>query len=254
MVQIENNQLDTQIVTMIAIQRLLLLLFFTAFIFGANAQNAALYSFDFQVPEKYRRGIQLYDNGGNKKYKKDLYSDKMILDKAVETLSKKEVNTICRMAAEMLKHKFGYADVRIMYPLNGNAGFNRLKDFPNLRLKKAMKKLTADAYIALEMHILEKEPFIQGSDILEILNIPDDERIMFFDFSAKYIIYSAKKAIIDQGQITLSDIEDELNRHFANYNKKVDEKGRYKLWKPYFTKEDIKSIYKIAEQKLEEAE
>lgn len=235
----------------IAKQRILfLLLFFTAFIFGSFAQKAALYSFDFQIPEKYRREIQLYDNGGNKKYKKDLYSDKMILDKYVETLSKKEVNTICRMAAEMLKHKFGYDQVKIMYPLNGYAGFNRLNDFPMLSLKKAIKKLTADAYIALEIHILEKEPFLQGSDVLEILNVADIERIMFFDFSAKYIIYNTKKKAIDQGQLSLSVIKDALNTYFVDYEKEVDEKGRYKLWKPYFTKEDIKSIYKIAEKKL----
>ena len=226
------------------------MLFFTAFIFGSFSQKVALYSFDFQVPEKYRREIQLYDNGGNKKYKKDLYSDKIILDKSVETLSKKEVNTICKMAAEMLKEKYGYDEVKIMYPLNGNAGFNSLKDFPSLSIKKAIKKLTADAYIALEIHILEKEPFIQGSDVLEILNVADIEKIMFFDFSAKYIIYNTKKKVIDQGQLSLSDIKDALDAYFVDYDKDVDEKGRYKLWKPYFTKEDIKSIYKIAEKKL----
>jgi hypothetical protein len=232
-------------------QRLLLLLFFfAAFMFGSFAQRAALYSFDFQVPEKYRRGIQLYDNGGNKKYKKDLYSDKLILDKSVETLSKKEVNMICRMAAEMLKHKLGYTEVKIMYPLNGNAGFNRLKNFPSLRLNKAMKKLTADNYIALEIHILEKEPFIQGSDVLEILNVSDIERIMYFDFSAKYTIYDNKKNVVDFGQLSLADIKDALNIYFVDYNKVVDEKGRYKLWKPYFTKEDIIGVYKIVEEKL----
>ena len=40
-----------------------LLLFFTAFTFGSFAQKAALYSFDFQIPEKYRREIQV---GGSK--------------------------------------------------------------------------------------------------------------------------------------------------------------------------------------------
>jgi hypothetical protein len=239
----------------IAKQRILLfLLFFTAFIFGSFSQKVALYSFDFQVPEKYRREIQLYDNGGNKKYKKDLYSNKIILDKSVETLTKREVNTICRMAAEMFKHKFGYAEVKIMYPLNGYAGFNRLNDFPSLSLKKAIKKLTADTYIALEIHILEKEPFIQGSDVLEILNVADIERTMYFDFSAKYTIYNTKKKVIDQGQLSLSDIKDALNTYFIDYNKEVDEKGRYKLWKPYFTKQDIKSIYKIVEKKLAEVE
>lgn len=236
-------------------QRLFLLLFiFMAFMSDFFAQNAVLYSFEFEVPEKYRKKIQLYDNGGNKKYKKELYSDKMILDKSVETLSKKEVNTICRMAAEMLKHKFGYAQVKIMYPLNGNAGFNRLKDFPSLSLKKAMKKLSAEYYIAMEIHIKEKEPFIQGTDVLEILNVPDIEKRMLFDFSAKYGVYDTKKKVIEQGQLSLADVKDALNIYFADYNKEVDNQGRYKLWKPYFTKEDIKSIYKITEKKLAELE
>ncbi len=231
---------------------LLLLFFFTAFIYGSFAQKAALYSFDFQVPEKYRKEIQLFDNGGNKKYKKDLYSDKIILDKSIETLSKREVNTICRMAADMFKHKFGFDEVKIMYPLNGNAGFNRLKDFPSLTLKKAMKKLKADTYIALEVYILEKEPFIQGSDVLEILNVPDIERAMYFDFSAKYTIYDTEKNVVDQGQLRLSDIKDTLNTYFVHHEKEIDEKGRYKLWKPYFSKADIKKIYEITEEKLAE--
>jgi len=231
---------------------LLLLLFFTAFICGSFAQKAALYSFDFQVPEKYRRAIQQYDNGGNKKYKKDLYSDEIIPDTSIETLSKKEVNAICRMAAEMFKNKFGFAEVKIMYPLNGNAGFNRLKDFPSMTLKKAMKKMKVDTYIALEIAVLEKEPFIQGTDVLEILNVPDIERTMYFDFSAKYTIYDPEKKIINQGQLSLSDIKDSLNTYFDNYPKEIDEKGRYKLWKPHFSKADIKTIYKITEEKLAE--
>ena len=114
--------------------------------------------------------------------------------------------------------------------------------------------MTANFYIAIEIHIEEKEPFLQGSDVLEILNVPDIEKIMFFDFSAKYIIYNTKKKVIDQGQLSLSDIKDALNTYFVDYDKEVDEKGRYKLWKPYFTKEDIKSIYRIAEKKLAGAE
>ena len=127
-------------------------------------------------------------------------------------------------------------------------------DSPDEATLTIIQNMSSD-YPEIEFHFMSgpQKGFAENFRNL-ILNIPDDERIMFFDFSAKYIIYSEKKAIIDQGQITLSDIEDELNRHFANYHKIVDEKGRYKLWKPYFTKEDIKSIYKIAEQKLEETE
>lgn len=255
LVKIKNNELLAQVMMISSKQRLLLLIFiFIAFIGDSFAQKAALFSFDFQVPEKYRREIQLYDNGGNKKYKKDLYSDKIILDKSIETLSKREVNAICKMASEMLKHKFQYAEVKIMYPLNGNSGYNSLKDFPSFALKKAMKKLTADTYIALEIHILDKEPFIQGSDVLEVLNIPDDNRTIYFDYQAKYTIYNAKKQVIDEGQLHLSDIKDELDTYFAGYDKELDEKGRYKLWKPYFTKDDIKYIYRITEGKLAEKE
>ena len=140
-----------------------------------------------------------------------------------------------------------------MYPLYGYNGFNRLDDFPNLKFKKAVKKKLADAYIAMEIKIESKEPFVQwsdvlGSDTLEELGV---EKIMFMDVTATYTIYNANKDIIDQITLTLPDLTDELNKYFNGYSKEVDEKGRYKLWKPYYTKGEIIGIYKIVEQKLE---
>ena len=235
---------------------LLLCLICLFFSFSSLAQKAVMFNFEFQVPEEYRRAIQVYDGGGNKKYKKDLYSNKMILDKSVETLSKKEVNKVCEMAAEMFKRKFGYTQVTMMYPLNGYNGFNRLDDFPNLKFKKAVKKKLAAAYIALEIKIESKEPFVQwsdvlGSDTLEELGV---EKIMFMNVTATYTIYNGNEDIIDQKTLTLLDLTDELNKYFNAYQKEVDEKGRYKLWKPYYTKGEIIDIYKIVEQKLETIE
>jgi len=105
----------------------------------------------------------------------------------------------------------------------------------------------------IEILFENKEPFIQGLDALEILNI-DSERIMYFNVSAKYSVFNANENLIHEKIVALPDFKNELNVHFASNKKEVDEKGRYKLWKPYFTKEDIKSIYTIAEQKLVAAE
>lgn len=223
------------------------------FSFNAIAQKAILYNFEFQVPEDYRRAIQVYDGAGNKKYKKDLYSDKMILDKSVETLSKKEVNKVCEMAAEMFKRKFGYTQVTMLYPLNGYNGYNRLDDFPNLKFKKAVKKKSADAYISIEIKIESKEPFVQWSDVLGSNTMKElgVEKIMFMNVTATYTVYNGNEAIIDQKTLTLLDLTDELNTYFIAYKKEVDEKGRYKLWKPYYTRGEIIDIYKIVERKLE---
>lgn len=235
-----------------------LLLGFTClfFCFSSIAQKAVLFNFEFQVPEEYRRAIQVYDGGGNEKYKKDLYTNKMILDKSVETLSKKEVNEVCERAAEMFKQKYGYTLVTMMYPLNGYNGFNRLDDFPNLKFKKAVKKKSADVYIAMEIKIESKEPFVQWSDVLGPKTIEEFgiEKIMFMNITATYTIYNANEDIIDQKKLMLIDLKDDLNTFFSDYPKVMDEKGRYKLLKPYFSKSDIIGIYNIIEQKLKTLE
>ena len=224
----------------------------SALALNSFAQKAALYNLVFQIPDEYRKEIQAYDPAGNKKYKKDLFGDD-VLDKSPETLSKKEVNAICSMLAEMFKRKYRYEQVTIMYPLDGDNGVGRLKDFPNLTFKKAVKKLKADAYIFMNIILENKEPLFQGSDALEILNI-DSEKIMIFNVTASYIVFDQNEKVIDQKAITLSDFTDELNKLFESYRKEVDDKGRYRLWKAYFTKDDINAIYKITEQKLEAAE
>ncbi|MEQ3796448.1 hypothetical protein AAFP94_14765 [Flavobacteriaceae bacterium MJ-SS4] len=226
------------------------------FSFNSTAQQAVLFNFEFQVPEDYRRAIQQYDGGGNKKYKKDLYSNKMILDKSVETLSKKEVNKVCEMAAEMFKQKYGYSEVTMIYPLYGYNGFNRLDDFPNLKFKKAVKKKSADVYIAMEIKIESKEPFVQWSDVLGPKTLEEFgvEKIMFMDVTATYTIYNPKEDIIDQKKLMLTDLTDDLNTYFIDYPKEMDEKGRYKLLKPYFSKSDIIGIYTIVEQNFKNKE
>ena len=235
-----------------------LLLCFTCFLlsFSSIAQTAILYNFEFKVPEEYRREIQLYDAGGNKKYKNDLYSNKRVLDKAVETLSKKQVNKVCEMAAQMFKRKFRYDEVTLQYPLNGYNGFNRLDDFPNQKFKKAVKKKLADVYISMEIKIESKEPFVQWSDVLGSNTLEEFgvEKIMFMNVTASYTIYNAKEDIMNQKTVTLLDLKDDLNKYFDGYHKEMDEKGRYKLWKPYYTIGEIIDFYKIVEQQLEAIE
>lgn len=235
---------------------LLLCLSCLLFSFSSMAQKAILYNFEFQVPEEYRRAIQQYDAGGNMKYKKDLYSNNRILDKAVETLSKKEVNKVCEMAAEMFKRKFGYDEVTMLYPLNGYNGFNCLDDFPNLKFKKAVKKKLADAYISMEIKIEKKEPFVQWSDVLGSNTLEEFgvEKIMFMNVTATYTIYNAKEDIMSKKTVTLLDLKEDLNTYFDGYQKEIDEKGRYKLWKPYYTTGEIIDFYKIVEQKFETVE
>ena len=233
-------------------QTIQLCIFFAAFTFGSFAQKAVLFNFEFQVPEDYRRAIQQFDGGGNKKYKNDPYSNKKILDKQVETLSKKEVNGICEMAAELFKNKIGFTEVAIMYPLYGYNGFNRLDDFPNLNLKKAIKKRRADAYISMVINIESMEPFVQWSDVLgeKTMEYLEVEKIMYMNVTASYTIYNIKKEIIDKKELVLNDFIDDFNKYFNNSFTKVDEKGRYKLWKPYFSRSEIIDIYHMVEKKF----
>jgi hypothetical protein len=233
-------------------QTIQLCIFFAAFTFGSFEQKAVLFNFEFQVPEDYRRAIQQFDAGGNKQYINDPYSNKRILDKQVETLSKKEVNRICEMAAELFKKKSGYSEVTIVYPLNGYNGFNRLDDFPNINLKKAIKKRKADAYISMEINIESKEPFVQWSDVLgeKTMEYLEVEKIMYMNVTASYTIYNIKKEIIDKKELVLNDFIADFNKYFNNSFKKVDKKGRYKLRKPYFSKSEIIDIYYMVEQKF----
>ena len=233
-------------------QTIQLCIFFAAFTFGSFAQKAVLFNFEFQVPEEYRRAIQQFDAGGNKKYINDPYSNKRILDKQAETLSKKEVNRICEMAAELFKKKSRYSEVTIVYPLNGYNGFNRLDDFPNLNLKKAIKKRKADAYISMNINLESKEPFVQWSDVLgeKTMEYLEVEKIMYMNVTASYTIYNIKKEIIDKKELVLNDFIADFNKYFNNSFKKVDEKGRYKLWKPYFSISEIIDIYYMVEKKF----
>lgn len=210
----------------------------------AWSQTAVLYNFDFRVPDAYRHEIQEYDQNGKKKYKKDHYG-KMVLDKYLEPVSVEEVHSICESAAEMLKRKFGYTEVNMMYPTMGGSESGKLSDFPNKGFKRAVKKNNVDAYITMEFKI-ENRVFAPQTSLYYEEN--GTERTMFMNITFSYSIFNAQEGVIDQKEISLKD---ELDQLFSeNYNSEIVDKG-YKLRKLYLTKEELISIYKLAEKKLE---
>ena len=207
---------------------------------NCDAQKAVLYNFKFDVPDKYRKQIQKYDESGNKLFKDE--GGKRVPDTYAQQLSKKEVNIICESAAEMLKRKYGYTEVEIMYPNSGWVSSGRLPSFPQRSFKKATKKHAADAYIAIKIDIKDKEPMMKWSD----LHGQEMERIMFFTMESNYTIYDVSEAIIDQKTISFTDEMDQL--FDGEYATDLDDKGRYKLWKNYFSKKDINGLYALVEQ------
>ncbi|MEQ3796449.1 hypothetical protein AAFP94_14770 [Flavobacteriaceae bacterium MJ-SS4] len=211
---------------------------------NAWSQSAVLYNFDFRVPDAYRHEIQEYDQKGKKKYKKDYYG-KMVLDKYLEPISVEEVHSICESAAEMFKRKYGYTDVKMMYPTGSGSTTGKVSNFPNKGFKKAVKKNTVDAYITMEFRIENRVFAPQTSLYYEEKGM---ERTMFMNITLSYTIFNAQENIIDQKEISLKD---ELDQLFSeNYNSEIVEKG-YKLRKLYLTKEELFSIYELAEQKIE---
>ena len=213
----------------------------------AWSQTAVLYNFDFRVPDAYRHEIQEYDQNGKKKYIKDYYG-KTVLDKYLEPVSVEEVRTICESAAEMLKRKYGYTEVNMMYPTGGGSQSGKLSNFPNKGLKRAVKKNTVDAYLTMEFKI-ENRTFAPQTSLY--YEEKGTERTMFMNITFSYTIFNAQKGIIDQKEISLKD---ELDQLFSeNYNSEIVDKG-YKLRKLYLTKEELIAIYKLAEKKLEAIE
>jgi len=213
----------------------------------AWSQTAVLYNFDFRVPDVYRHEIQNYDQNGNKKYIKDHYG-KTVLDKYLEPVSVEEVRAICESAAAMLKRKYGYTPVNMMYPTGGGSQSNKLSDFPNKSFKRAVKKNTVDAYVTMVFYIENRSFAPQTSLYYEEKGT---ERTMFMDITFSYTIFNVQEGVIDQKEISLNDELDEL--FSENYNSEIVEKG-YKLRKLYLTKEELISIYKLAEKKIETME
>jgi hypothetical protein len=204
------------------------------------AQKAVLYNFKFDVPDDFRRQIQKYDENGRKMYRDQ--GGERVPDTFAESLSKKEVNLICESAAEFLKQKHGYSEVEILYPKSGWVSSGRLHSFPQRSLKKAIKKHPAEAYINVEIDIKNREPAFQWSDLQD----QNTERVMFINMHSNYTVSDNSEATIYQETKTFTN---ELDQIFEeNYATDFDEDGRYKLWKPYFTKTDIMRIYELVEE------
>jgi len=212
-------------------------------------QTAVLYNFDFRIPDGFRHEIQEYDQNGNKKYIKDHYG-KRVLDKYLEPISIQEVHAICESAVEMLKRKYGYTEVSMMYPKWGGYSSGKVSGFPNKGFKRAVKKNTVDAYITMEFKMADNT-FLGAKNRSLWWEEADRERTIFTDVTFSYTIYNAKKGVIGQKEVSLID---ELQPLFSeNYNTEIVDKG-FKVRKLYLTKEELIAIYKLAEKKLEALE
>lgn len=235
------------------IVKVLFFLFLISHSFSVFAQTAVLYNFDFFVPDAYRHEIQEYDNKGKKKYRPAVPGDseyspdreKRVLNKYLEPVSTDEVHRICELAAAMLKRKYGYTEVTMMYPTGGGSQSDKLSDFPNKNFKRAAKKNAVDIFITMEFKIENRTFAPQRSLHYEESGT---ERTMFMNITCSYTIFNAKEGVIDQKEISLKE---ELDAIFSeNYNSEIVEKG-YKLRKLYLTKDELIDIYKMAEKKLE---
>ena len=215
---------------------------------NVQAQKAVLYNYDFRVPDSFRHEIQEYDQNGQKKYKKDDFG-KTVLVKYLEPVSQEEVEAICQSAVEILKRKYGYSEVTMMYPTMGYSESDKVSGFPNKGFKNAVKKNAVDAYITLEFKMQNKA--LAKNTSLYWEEAGKERTISIGDVTLSYTIYNAQEGIISQKEVNLRD---ELQPLFSdNYNTEIVDDG-FKIRKLYLTKEEILAIYKLAEKKLESAE
>ena len=230
--------------------QLLVFLILLTLSLSSFAQTAVLYNYDFRIPDGFRHEIQEYDQKGKKVYIKNSVTGKRELNRYLEPISTEEVHAICESAVEMLKKKYGYTEVNMMYPVGSSYSSGKVSGFPNRGFKRAVKKNNVDFFISMEFEMADNT-FLGAKNRSLWWEEDGRERTLFTEVTFSYTIYNAKEEVISQKDVRMID---ELEPLFnENYNTEVSDKG-FKVRKLYFTKEEIFDIYHMAEKKLEAAE
>jgi hypothetical protein len=99
------------------------------------AEKAILYSVQFDVSSHLMQDLQKYDAAGNPVRTWNSTKKKWIYETYKESLSEKDAADICDSLASMLKRKYGYTEVEILYPsglqVNITGGSSFQFGFPN---------------------------------------------------------------------------------------------------------------------------
>ena len=230
--------------------QLLVFLILLTLSLSSLAQTAVLYNFDFIIPDGFRHEIQEYDQDGKKVYIENSITDKRELNRYLEPISTEEVHAICESAVAILKQKYGYTEVNMIYPVGSGYSSGKVSGFPNKGFKRAVKKNKVDFFISMEFEMADNT-FLGAKNRSLWWEEDGRERTLFTEVTFSYTIYNAREEVISQKEVRMID---ELEPLFnENYNTEVSDKG-FKVRKLYFTKIEIFDIYHLAEKKLEAAE
>ena len=222
-------------------KKALILVFITIPLF-CTAQKAILYKFDFKVPKAYRKQIINYDKNGNIAYYTNA-ADMKVPDVHTQQLSNDQITTICESTGQMLNEKYGYQEVEILYPKNPWTSLDKLENFPNKGYKKTAKKMPADAYVEIAINF--KDKMVGHPADPEELN---QEREMRFELLSELTVFDGSGNIIDE---IAENHTAKLQPLLSNkYQTELKENGTFVVSRPYFSQEDLISIFGLVKEDL----
>jgi hypothetical protein len=217
---------------------LILALFITPL--SSIAQKAILYKFDFKVPKAYRKQIINYDRHGNIAYYTN-EADMKVPDVHTQQLSNDQITTICESTGQMLKVKYGYQEVEILYPKNPWTSLDKLENFPNKGYKRTAKKMPADAYVEIAINF--KDKMVGHPADPEELN---QEIEMRFELLSELTVFDGSGNIIDEiSENHSAKLQPLLS---GKYQTELKDNGTFVVSRPYFTQEDIITIFGLVKE------
>lgn len=216
--------------------KLLLVLTLLVLPIAGFSQKAILYKFNYKVPSAYMKQIIKYDKNGNIAMKE--VGANRVQDVYTQQLSKAQLMSVCESAVQMLKEKYGYEEIEILYPKNPGSSSDKLDGFPSKGYKRTAKKMPADAYVEIVVNL--KDKMVGHPADPEELN---EEREMRFELISELTIYDGKQNIINE---STSNHTQNIEALFAEeYSTELRENGTFVVKRPYFTQEDIISIFEL---------
>ena len=118
---------------------------------------------------------------------------------------------------------------------------DKLDGFPSKGYKRTAKKMPADAYVEIVVNL--KDKMVGHPADPEELN---EEREMRFELISELTIYDGKQNIINE---STSNHTQNIEALFAEeYSTELRENGTFVVKRPYFTQEDIISIFEIVKE------